>query len=324
VEEENLPESVKEELSLTPAQQHSGFAEPARETMPALSSARTAPFFSGSMPPQFQLDANFNRGRVLSERIPEASLMPFGPQGNPSTNAAIQSTAKTVVLGSADVDTDSDTPIMNIQTGTTYTVQQSDLNKVISINNSAGGTIYLPPVAPSLAVGINNINFASGGFFNSGNTTVVGQVATSVSAWTATGSPFQAGDTLMWTGRILAGVGGSATFTFSDSQNGAWTTIFLLNLNSGSLGNEYIFFAYTTNQKAVAIGSSITVTLKVTYSGTVFNPDANEVFNFTGLKQLGAQATGTGSVAPLAGAFTFGSTGIANIAVPSKIGRAHV
>ncbi len=57
----------------------------------------TKQFFSGSLPPQFQLDSNFSRARVESGRIPKASLMPFGLQSNPSTNAAVQSTATKVV-----------------------------------------------------------------------------------------------------------------------------------------------------------------------------------------------------------------------------------
>ncbi len=58
----------------------------------------TKQFFSGSLPPQFQLDSNFSRARVESGRIPKASLMPFGLQSNPSTNAAVQSTATKVVV----------------------------------------------------------------------------------------------------------------------------------------------------------------------------------------------------------------------------------
>src|SRR5271166_3330074 len=57
-------------------------------------------FFSGSMPPGLQHDSTFVGTEVGSPRIPKHSLMPFGIQGRPSTNAGIHSTAsKTLPAG---------------------------------------------------------------------------------------------------------------------------------------------------------------------------------------------------------------------------------
>lgn len=54
-------------------------------------------YFSGSLPPVMQHDVNFVATKMGSPRIPKSSLMPFGNQLNPFTNAAAQSTAKIVV-----------------------------------------------------------------------------------------------------------------------------------------------------------------------------------------------------------------------------------
>ncbi len=52
-------------------------------------------FFSGSLPPNLQHDASFV-GTEPPSNIPKNSLMPFGNQSNPFTNAAAQSTAKII------------------------------------------------------------------------------------------------------------------------------------------------------------------------------------------------------------------------------------
>ncbi len=87
------------------------FREPAETAHPSalvFDRERAPAFFSGSMPPQFQLDANFARARGHSPNVPTSSLMPFALNANPSTNAAIQSTAQrtVVVSGGSSVDTD--------------------------------------------------------------------------------------------------------------------------------------------------------------------------------------------------------------------------
>lgn len=58
-------------------------------------------YFSGSLPPVLQHDASFVATEMGSPRIPKSSLMPFGNQSNPFTNAAAQSTTKIVIQGTA-------------------------------------------------------------------------------------------------------------------------------------------------------------------------------------------------------------------------------
>lgn len=57
----------------------------------------TAPFFAGSLPPQFQLDSSFSRAQALTSRVPKNTLMPLAINSNPSSNAAIQSTAVKII-----------------------------------------------------------------------------------------------------------------------------------------------------------------------------------------------------------------------------------
>lgn len=91
--EEEL-DKAEEAGNLTPVESKSPGNEQPAQPYPG---ERTAPYFSGSMPPQFQLDSNFSRARVTSDRVPKFGLMPFAPNANPSTNASIQSTATKVV-----------------------------------------------------------------------------------------------------------------------------------------------------------------------------------------------------------------------------------
>jgi hypothetical protein len=50
-------------------------------------------YLQGSLPPTFQHDSSFVNTAYKSQNAPSASLVPLGLQGNPTTNAAIQSTA---------------------------------------------------------------------------------------------------------------------------------------------------------------------------------------------------------------------------------------
>ena len=54
-------------------------------------------YLQGSLPPQFQHDASFV-GTGYASRTPNLSLMPLGIQGNPSSNAAVQSTSQRIVV----------------------------------------------------------------------------------------------------------------------------------------------------------------------------------------------------------------------------------
>src|SRR6266481_1078932 len=81
-------------------------------------------YFSGSLPPVLQHDATFVATELASPRIPKTSLMPFGNQSNPFTNAAAESTAiKTVLQTTGASTTDVESIAVNPQTGTAYSVQ---------------------------------------------------------------------------------------------------------------------------------------------------------------------------------------------------------
>jgi hypothetical protein len=63
---------------------------------PDNSSSSSAPLV-GSLPPTYQLDADFVRNAYRGQSVPNLSLMPLGVQGNPSTNAGIVSTSTKIV-----------------------------------------------------------------------------------------------------------------------------------------------------------------------------------------------------------------------------------
>ena len=119
-------------------------APPAPNPMPGL--------FDGSLAPQIQQNVNYVGTTQASPQVPKYSLMPQGIQGSPSTNAAIESTiAKTVKPSTVTPTTATESVNVNVQSGTSYLVQGSDLDTLISMNNDSGGSIYLPPFnAPGL------------------------------------------------------------------------------------------------------------------------------------------------------------------------------
>ncbi|VVB50958.1 Uncharacterised protein [uncultured archaeon] len=85
ISENEVPENWTPAASVSQAQSPS--APPLPNAMPSL--------FSGSMPPALQHDKTFVGTEVGTPAIPKFSLMPFGLQGNPVTNAAVQSTVNT-------------------------------------------------------------------------------------------------------------------------------------------------------------------------------------------------------------------------------------
>jgi hypothetical protein len=92
INEENIPgnwEPVESNPIVPGAAPKGAPAPPVPHDMPQ--------FFSGSMPPALQHDVAFVGTEVGTPRIPKYSLMPFGNQSSPFTNAAAQSTAIKVV-----------------------------------------------------------------------------------------------------------------------------------------------------------------------------------------------------------------------------------
>lgn len=118
---------------------------PSQLQTPANSSGTSTPYV-GSLPPSFQQNVDFAATARGGGNLPNLSLMPLGIQGNPSTNAAITSTAiKSVIVPPAVPQIPQIIEILsNVQIGTSYTVQTSDLDTLISMTNNAGGTVILP------------------------------------------------------------------------------------------------------------------------------------------------------------------------------------
>jgi hypothetical protein len=211
---------------------------------------------------------------------------PLPSKVNPSLNASAASVSRTVsteVVNS--IAPDDDTPAVNLQTGTNYTVVPGDLNKLISISNASGGIIYLPPVAGTTNVALNN-NVVSP--FTAGNSVSAGSVVTSTYTFTPT-VDINAGDYIMWTGRRVMSPGETAIITMNDSQNGNWTVRYTNQDNPG-IGAENNAIGYVQNLTKIPAGSSITVTLIATFSSTLFNPGGNGIWSVSGLKGLDQEA----------------------------------
>jgi hypothetical protein len=94
-----MPEkTIAEEAGLPPSWQPLD-APPIIPGQPAPGPPYTAgpPLLQGSLPPLFQHDVSFVATEIKSPNVPGLSLMPLGVQGNPSSNAGIQSTSTTVI-----------------------------------------------------------------------------------------------------------------------------------------------------------------------------------------------------------------------------------
>ena len=115
VDEKNIPENLTpiEVPATVPGRAPLGApAPPVPHDMPQ--------FFSGSMPPALQHDTSFVGTEVGTPRIDKYSLMPFGNQANPFTNAAAASTASGGVTPPTPAPTPEDVEsiAVNLQTGT--------------------------------------------------------------------------------------------------------------------------------------------------------------------------------------------------------------
>jgi hypothetical protein len=115
---------------------------------PDNSSSSSAPLV-GSLPPGYQLDADFVRNAYRGQNVPNLSLMPLGIQGNPTSNAGIQSTAKQIVTQAIAAipptsTTDVESIASNVTASAAYNVQLSDRDTLISLTNNSGGTVTLP------------------------------------------------------------------------------------------------------------------------------------------------------------------------------------
>lgn len=263
-------------------------APPASDTTPV-----NPKYLSGTIAPNFQHDTSFTDTATLSTRAPKFDLMPLGPQQNAISAVQISSVVRSTVESiPSSATTDDDTIHLNAQTGTQYTVQLSDLNKLISMSNNAGGTVFLPPVAGTTNVVLSNHVDSP---FNSGNTVVSGQTATSTATFTAT-NPIAIGDFLMFAVRnVSSHLDGANPTTMADSNNGTWSNRVSQIQDDPAVGADTLSFFWIQNTVAVAAGGTFTITYTATFPGTVFSPDANEFWTMTGIKTSGASAINFGN-----------------------------
>lgn len=128
-----------------------GNFEPAPEHPPVIPAATPIPpempmFFSGSMPPTLQHDTSFVGTKLGTPRIPQHALMPLGIQGNPSTNAGIQSTVIKIVEqngGSGlalktNGSQNSNQSVLDLQAGPNIQITNNP-SGVTTISGTAGG-----------------------------------------------------------------------------------------------------------------------------------------------------------------------------------------
>ena len=231
---------------------------------------------------------------------------PLPTKANPQLNAAAASVSKTVaaatVTAAAALSTDDDSIAVNVQTGTQYTVQQSDYNTLISISNAAGGTIYLPPVAGSTSVAVTNSVATP---FTSGNSVTVGSKVTSTYIFTAT-KAIAVGDFMFLAVRNVSSHSDAPIVSMSDNLNGTWAGD-SVHIDDAIIGVDTLSLFWVRNTVAVAAGGTVTIQLVATYPGVAFNPDVNEFWTMTGIKNAGGKATNSG----LSSGSTFSSGGVA-------------
>lgn len=111
MDEEKNPQTINEEAGLP----DNWVPVDAPPIIPGSSLADgSSKYLQGSLPPQSQHDVSFAGTAYKSDRTPSLALMPLGVQGNPSSNAAVQSTSAQVSqqqiaaippVPTADVDT---------------------------------------------------------------------------------------------------------------------------------------------------------------------------------------------------------------------------
>jgi hypothetical protein len=110
-------------------------------------------YFQGSLSPTMQHDAVFVGTQYGSPSVPNIALMPVAFSGTPSFNSAVKSAVGQAVAVAAAAVTPTDTDYIGInkQAGTSYTIQLSDFDTIVSMSNNSGGTVLLPLLGESLA-----------------------------------------------------------------------------------------------------------------------------------------------------------------------------
>jgi hypothetical protein len=230
-------------------------------------------FFSGSMPPSLQHDVSFVGTEVGTPRIDKYSLMPFGNQANPFTNAAAQSAVIQTGGSSTPVapSTDVESIATNLQTGTNYTVQVSDLDTLISISNSSPGTVILPGPPGGSFAHVQTVNF-------------------NASAMSATTTITNTAGNLMVLS-VKTSDGGLTYPTVVDSNGNTWRKITVV-LDGGNIPTS-LWYAYN-----IAGGSNTIVVTNISTSSFCL-PTVSEYSGFSSADPLDAFADYTDAVGTL-------------------------
>lgn len=271
-------------------------------------------YIQGSIAPNFQHDGSFVDTGDKTSHVPKHDLMPLGPQQNAVSATQISSTVRTIVstipTPAPATSADDDLIRLNLQTGTSYTIQLSDLNKLISLSNNAGGNVFLPPVAGSVTVAVtNNVDTP----FNSGNTVSSGSGPSATASsflFTAT-NPIAVGDFMFLAVRNVSSHADGATVTMGDTNNGSWFGVSVA-IDDIAVGTDTLSLFWIRNTKAVPAGGSFTLTLNVAFTGAPFTPDVNEFWTMTGI----ASAAGSNQSSGLSSLSTISSGGI-NVTQPT-------
>lgn len=265
--EEQKPKTIAEEAGL-PDNWHPIDVKPIIPSQMRDNSSATAAPFVGTLPPTFQQNTDFSGTSRASGRGPNLSLMPLGVQGNPQTNAGIQSTAVKATSGSSTVIVeDVEAIASNVQTGTTYTVQVSDLETLISMSNNSGGTVTLP--GPSGTFNFVQVVPASGG----GSATVNITNA--------------AGNLMIMSVKISDG--GFTSPTVVDTNGNTWTLI-AVSIDGGNIPTSF-FYAFNI------AGGPNTITVTNPSSSVFCLPTVLEYSGFGTSDPLDTFAIASGNVA---------------------------
>lgn len=250
-------------------------------------------------------------GTQLPGRLPTFRLQPPPPSGSAAVGAAAQTTA-TIVKSSTSAasapSTSTESMAVNEQTGSSYTVQTSDLGKLISMNSGSNpGTIYLPPIAdgpipaPSNSYSSSSQGPGTGSITQTLGTTInIGDVIFVLSSgYQTVGDAAPTASITDSVGNSFALLGATATF-----------------LGSGGSHSHSIQLFYAVSKYKITSGTSYTITADLapssdSYFGALCMFSMVGILNLVGSNYLSAgTANGsgnfsTGSITTNAGCLVF-------------------
>jgi hypothetical protein len=176
-----------------------------------------------SLPPGFQHDVSFVKSGEGSPDIPKLSLMPLGVQGNPASNAAIQSTAAKTAAASTSAEIELQVP--SIFTPTDQTVALPG-PLVLDLASELQNTVFAGPASGSYAGGYVpsvDVDFALGYTLSLSNTTASANATAFLFTCFQLGTGGSVGATGLTTTGGLSYFGGKSFGTYSEQT--AQTTV---------------------------------------------------------------------------------------------------